>query len=194
MNNGDGVIHLQRINYKSAMVDLLVLNKRINKKAPAGVLLICCVAMLLVSCGRVDKIDAAQNTYIINLNSNLVHKLTCQTVPTMSEKNKIISSEPIEKILMDGYVACKNCHPERDIKYIVNIDICEFEKILHDEFGFGDDYTDRVLKLLSNLYEGINNAKKDLKESSYEYHKILASTVYQNWSSWGTRIYSQINF
>lgn len=78
----------------------------------------------------------------------------------MSSKNKIISNEAIENILIRGYVACKDCKPDKDAKFITSEEIREFEKILHDEFGFGKEYTDKLLNLLSNLYEGININKK----------------------------------
>lgn len=140
--------------------------------------------ILLFSCSKVENTDVLQNSYIINLNSNIVHKTNCQTVPKMSTKNKIISNEPIEDILLKGYAACKDCKPDRDAKFIVGEEINEFEKILHDEFGFGKDYTDKVLKLLSNLYEGIKARKRNNYESNKEYHKLLASTVYQNRKTW----------
>ena len=85
---------------------------------------------------------------------------------------------------MKGYSACKDCKPDRDAKFIVSEEINEFERVLHDEFGFGKDYTDKVLKLLSNLYEGINARKKNNYNSNKEYHKLLASTVYQNKKTW----------
>ncbi|MBR1454685.1 MAG: hypothetical protein IJ593_08615 [Lachnospiraceae bacterium] len=116
----------------------------------------------LFSCSKFENIDISQNNYIINLNSNIVHKPSCQTVPKMSTKNKIISNESIEEILVKGYAACKDCKPDRDAKYIVSEEINEFEKVLHDEFGFGKDYTDKVLKLLSNLYEGSNAKKRNI--------------------------------
>ena len=140
---------------------------------------ICLIFVVLFSCSKTENIDISQSSYIINLNSNIVHKPTCQTVPKMSVKNKIISDEPIEDILMKGYAACKDCKPDRDAKYVVSEEINEFERILHDEFGFGKDYTDKVLKLLSNLYEGININKRNNYDSNIEYHKLLASTVYQ---------------
>ena len=139
---------------------------------------------ILFSCSKTENIDISQSRYIINLNSNIVHKPTCQTVPKMSVKNKIISDEPIEDILMKGYAACQDCKPDRDAKYVVSEEINEFERILHDEFGFGKDYTDKVLKLLSNLYEGININKRNNYDSNIEYHKLLASTVYQNKKTW----------
>ena len=40
------------------------------------------------------------------------------------------------------------------------------------------------LKLLSNLYQGINIRKKNNYVSNKEYHKLLASTVYQNKNTW----------
>lgn len=131
--------------------------KKFNKSI---LLLVYLVLVILFSCSKTENIDISQNSYIINLNSNIVHKQTCQTVPKMSTKNKIVSDEPIESILMKGYAACKDCKPDRDAKFIVSEEIDEFERILHDEFGFGKDYTDKVLKLLSNLYEGINVNKK----------------------------------
>lgn len=140
----------------------------------------------LISCNTSDKnIDISQRFYIINLNSNIVHRTTCQTVPMMSEKNKIISDKRIEEILEDGYFACKDCKPDRDALYIINKDINKFERILHDEFGFGEDYKDKILRCLSNLYEGINARKKNVYNSTVEYHKILASCVYQNKKTWG---------
>ncbi len=147
-------------------------------------LIICFIIIALVSCSKYENIDILQNSYIINLNSNIVHKTNCQTVPKMSTKNKIISNEPIEDILLKGYAACKDCKPDRDAKFIVGEEINEFEKILHDEFGFGKDYTDKVLKLLSNLYEGIKARKRNNYESNKEYHRLLASTVYQNRKTW----------
>ena len=155
--------------------------RKINKSI---LILICIMFVILFSCSKTENIDISQSSYIINLNSNIVHKPTCQTVTKMSVKNKIISDEPIENILMKGYAACKDCKPDRDAKYVVSEGINEFERILHDEFGFGKDYTDKVLKLLSNLYEGINTSKRDNYHSNIEYHKLLASTVYQNKNTW----------
>lgn len=139
----------------------------------------------LFSCNKnIKNINISENSYIINLNSNIVHKTTCQTIPKMSEKNKIISNKSIEEILNEGYVACKDCKPDRDALYVTSIEINEFERILHDEFGFGKDYTDKVLKCLSNLYEGVNYAQKSTYNSTIEYHRLLASCVYQNLKTW----------
>ncbi|MBP3200077.1 MAG: hypothetical protein J6M39_00295 [Lachnospiraceae bacterium] len=162
-------------------MNILTKKKKLIKKS---IVLLSIVSIMLLSCSKSENIDISQKGYIINLNSNIVHKPSCQTVPKMSIKNKIVSEEPIEEILMKGYAACKDCKPDRDAKYIVNEEINEFEKILHDEFGFGKNYTDKVLRLLSNLYEGINARKNNNYNSNKEYHRLLASTVYQNRLTW----------
>ena len=45
----------------------------------------------------------------------------------MSIRNKVFSSKNIEDILGEGYVACKDCKPDRDALYIINKEINEFE-------------------------------------------------------------------
>jgi hypothetical protein len=97
----------------------------------------------------------------------------------MSEKNKIVTDEKIEEILSRGYSSCKDCNPDRDASFVVNSSILEFERILHDDFGFGENYTDEILKYLSNLYEGIYSLVKNNRRSIIEYHKIIASIVYK---------------
>ena len=63
--------------------------------------------LLLFSCNKnINNINISENSYIINLNSNIVHKTNCQTIPKMSERNKIISNKSIEEILNEGYAAC----------------------------------------------------------------------------------------
>lgn len=124
-------------------------------------------------------LESGQVNYVINLNTNLVHKMSCHTIPTMSPKNKSLTSDSIEKILEKGYIPCKNCRPDRDAKYVINEDIREFEKTLHNEFGFGENYTDKVLRCLSNLYEGISAKKKNYYDSTKEYHRITANICYK---------------
>ena len=170
------------INFRNDKKEGVYYNfRKFNKNI---LMLTCLIFVVLFSCSKTENINISQRNYIINLNSNLVHKPTCQTIPKMSVKYKILSNESIKKILMKWYVACKDCKPDRDAKYIINEEINEFEKILHDEFGFGKNYTDKVLKLLSNLYQGINIRKKNNYVSNKEYHKLLASTVYQNKNTW----------
>lgn len=146
------------------------------------IIIIVCLVLLLISCDNHNRIT--QSGYIINLNSNIVHKTNCQTVPKMSIRNKVFSSKSIEDILGEGYVACKDCKPDRDALYIINKEINEFERILHDEFGFGQEYTDKLLKCLSNLYEGISIQMHNNYSSTVEYHKLIASCVYQNKRTW----------
>ena len=147
------------------------------------ILFTCCV--ILFSCNGIETVDVSQTDYIINQNTNIVHKTNCPTIANMTIKNKLVSNENIEDILsQNGRVACKVCRPDRNVRYITTPIINEFERVLHNEFGFGKDYTDKVLKCLSNLYVGIDNNKLNYYSSSAEYHRVVASICYRDWLSW----------
>ena len=50
-------------------------------------------------------------TYILNLNTKKFHRLTCDDVNDMKEKNKGYTNKTREEIINDGYSPCKHCKP-----------------------------------------------------------------------------------
>ncbi len=49
--------------------------------------------------------------YILNTNTHKFHIITCPSVFDMAEKNKKVSTDSREQILMNGYIPCKRCRP-----------------------------------------------------------------------------------
>ena len=58
--------------------------------------------------------ENASATYILNTSTKKVHYPNCSYVDGISAENKRASSETPEKLLTDGYTACKRCTPFSD--------------------------------------------------------------------------------
>lgn len=54
---------------------------------------------------------AITETYIINENTHKFHKPSCSSVSKMNEANKKEYTEDKNKLISEGYEACKNCNP-----------------------------------------------------------------------------------
>ncbi len=62
-----------------------------------------------------DKIGQSENvsgiTYVLNTSSKKIHLPTCESVETMNEKNKKVTSKSKAELIKEGYSACKSCNP-----------------------------------------------------------------------------------
>ena len=54
---------------------------------------------------------AITETYIINENTHKFHKPSCSSVSKMNEANKKEYTGDKNKLISEGYEACKNCNP-----------------------------------------------------------------------------------
>lgn len=49
--------------------------------------------------------------YILNINSKKFHRVNCDSVARMAEKNKIYSDKSRDEVIAEGYEPCQNCNP-----------------------------------------------------------------------------------
>ncbi len=55
--------------------------------------------------------EPISGVYILNTNSMRFHRPKCNSVPRISEKNRLDYTGPREALLEQGYIPCGNCHP-----------------------------------------------------------------------------------
>ncbi len=55
--------------------------------------------------------ESEEEGYVLNTNSRLFHRPSCDSVAEMKEKNKVISGADREEILQQGYEPCGRCKP-----------------------------------------------------------------------------------
>lgn len=55
--------------------------------------------------------DAEMKGYVLNTSSKKFHLLSCDSVETISDKNKLISDKSREELIEEGYTPCGKCNP-----------------------------------------------------------------------------------
>ncbi len=55
--------------------------------------------------------DEEQQEYMLNLNTNKFHRMSCKDIKKMKDKNKKVETNTRQAIIDKGYSPCKNCKP-----------------------------------------------------------------------------------
>lgn len=50
-----------------------------------------------------------ETTYILNTNTMKIHRIGCESIDDMSEKNKEVTNKTVEQLKAEGYEPCKRC-------------------------------------------------------------------------------------
>jgi len=60
---------------------------------------------------RRDYADENMVTYVLNINTDKFHSLSCKSVGQIKETNRVDYSGSREQLIMLGFEPCGNCHP-----------------------------------------------------------------------------------
>jgi len=60
-----------------------------------------------------SEVSVTEVVYVINVNTNVFHRLDCDSVKKIKEKNKLLVGLTLEELIEAGIKPCGACHPEQ---------------------------------------------------------------------------------
>lgn len=64
-----------------------------------------------IDTNRSEPVIYPEGLYILNTNTHKFHNPTCGSVSDMADKNKKVSTDTRDEIIIQGYAPCKRCNP-----------------------------------------------------------------------------------